>query len=505
MSRLPERDLRAHDGKKSRFRLSNVAIGAITVLVVIIGPYLAFTKHIPFTGHGYTANAVFENAVKISKRSPVRIAGVDVGQVLHIEPHGNATKVVFTVEDSGRPIKEDAAATIRPRTFLEGNFFIDLDPGSPSSEELPSDGTIPVTRTGTSVQLDQILTSLQSPQRADLIEVLDQYGSKALMSKPSRLEDLVLDPAARGLTGAEALRRTFDWGGQAGKNVSYVTEAFRGTEPQDLRRLISGAARTFGALSADPEKLQGLITNFNTFTGALASEAANLTRTVELLGPTLDTAETALVDLNSSLPGLRGWALAMTPSVKRLPDAIEASKPWFEQALPLLSQSELGGFANLTRRTIPGLAGAAQAGLSTTREMDLLGRCTTDVLVPTGDQVIQSDFGTGQPSSRDFFYMMAQVVGETQNFDGNGKYLRAIAGGGDKLVEISNDVFKHLNSLTDSVNFANVVEVPIGTQPTMGTRPPKRPEVACHTNQVPDLNGPRAQVGSPAPVPVSTP
>lgn len=503
MSRLPERDLRAHNGKKSRFRLSNVAIGIITVLIVVIGPYLAFTKHIPFTGHGYTVNAVFENAVKISKRSPVRIAGIEVGQVLRIEPQGNATKVVFTVRDNGRPIKEDAAATIRPRIFIEGNFFIDLDPGSPSAEEMPSDGTIPVTRTGTSVQLDQVLTSLQSPERQDLTEVLDQYGSKALMSKPSRLEDLVLDPEARGLTGAEALRRTFDWGGAAGKNVSYVTEAFRGTEPRDLRRLISGAARTFGALSADRAKLQSLITNFNTFTGALASESTNLARTVQLLGPTLDTAETALVDLNSSLPGLRGWALAMTPAVKRLPNAIEASGPWFDQALPLLSSRELGGFAALSRQTVPGLAGASQAGLTTTNEMNNLGRCTTDVLVPTGDQVIQSQFGTGQPSSRDFFYMMAQVVGETQNFDGNGKYLRAIAGGGDKLMDMSNAIFA--NAPTDSINFANVVETPIGTQPTMGTRPPKRPEVACHTNRPPNLNGPRAQVGPPAPVPVSTP
>lgn len=503
MSRLPERDLRAHNGKKSRFRLSNVAIGLITVAIVIIGPYLAFTKHIPFTGHGYTVNAVFENAVKISKRSPVRIAGVEVGQVLEIQPDGNLTKVVFTVRDNGRPVKEDAAATIRPRIFIEGNFFIDLDPGSPSAKEMPSGGTIPVTRTGTSVQLDQILTSLQAPEREDLTVVLEKYGSDALMGKPDRLEDLVVDPDARGLTGAEAMRKVFDWGGMAGKNVSYVTEAFRGTEPKDLRRLIAGAARTFGALSADREKLQALISNFNEFTGALANEAENLNRTVHLLGPTLQTAETSLVNLNASLPGLRGWALAMTPAVERLPNAIEASWPWFDQALPLFSRSELGGFANLTRRTVPGLAGASQAGLVTTREMDYLGRCTTDVMVPTGDQVLKSDFGTGQPSSRDFFYMLAQVVGETQNFDGNGKYLRALAGGGDKLMEMGNP--RYSIAPTDSINFANVVEAPIGTQPTMGTRPPKRPDVPCYKNDPPDLNGPRAQVGPPSPVPVSMP
>src|SRR5680860_1135894 len=502
MSRLPERDLRAQKAKAGPFRLSNVAIGIITVLIFTIGPYLAFTNHIPFTGHGYTLNAVFENAANISPRSPIRIAGVEVGQVLSAESEGNATKVTFTIEDSGRPIKEDATATIRPRIFLEGNFFIDLDPGSPSAEEMAADGTIPVTRTGTSVQLDQVLTSLQSSEREDLVIALEKYGSDALMREPTRLEDLAHDPEVQGLTGAEALNATFDWGGQAGKNVSYVTEAFRGTEPRDLQRLIAGSARTFGALAANEEKLQGLITNFDTFTGALADESENLARTVALLGPTLETTEESLINLNLALPPLRGWAIAMTPSVKRLPAMIEASGPWFQQAMPLLSNSELGGLANLLRRSTPGLAGASQAGLRTTLELNRLSRCSTEVLVPTGDQVIESDFSSGQPNSHDFFLGMTQVVGELQNFDGNGKYIRVQPAGGSDLAVADNpravgDVNKYI--------FANVSEPPAGTRPQLGTRPPQRPDVVCHTNEVTDVNGPRAEPGPPSPTLAGSP
>lgn len=496
MSRLPERDLRAHAGKSGRFRLSNVAIGIITLLIFTVGPYLAFTRHIPFTGHGYTLNAVFKNSANIADRSPVRIAGVEVGQVLSTEPAGDATRVTFTVTDEGRPIKEDSAATIRPRIFLEGNFFIDLDPGSPSAEEMATESTIPVSRTAVSVQLDEVLTSLQAPVREDLTVTLEEYGGNALMRRPTRLENLTHDPAARGLTGAEALNETFTWGGAAGRSVSQVLESFRGTEPRDLRRMIAGSARAFGALSANQENLRNLITNFNTFTGALADESENLGRTVALLGPTLETAEDSLISLNAMLPPLRGWASAMTPSLREFPAAIDAAGPWFEQAIPLLSRAELGGMASLLRRSTPGLARASQAGIATTREMTLLGRCTTDVLVPTGDQVIESDFATGQPNAREFFYAMAQVVGETQNFDGNGRYIRVQPGGGDELVIAANprgfgDVNKYI--------FSNTDPIPIGTRPQLGTRPPKRPDVACHTNEPTDINGPRSQTGPPSP------
>ena len=66
----------------------------------------------------------------------MRIAGVNVGKVTSVEPEGNMAEVTFTVDDEGLPIHEDATITIRPRLFLEGNFFLDLQPGSPSAPEL---------------------------------------------------------------------------------------------------------------------------------------------------------------------------------------------------------------------------------------------------------------------------------------------------------------------------------------------------------------------------------
>ena len=47
--------------------------------------YFGFTKANPFA-NPYELNAVFENTNRLAKRSPVRIAGVDVGKVVDVEP-----------------------------------------------------------------------------------------------------------------------------------------------------------------------------------------------------------------------------------------------------------------------------------------------------------------------------------------------------------------------------------------------------------------------------------
>lgn len=499
MSRLPERDTRqGATNRRFKWRPSNVAIAIVFIVIFTIGPYLAFTKHIPFTSYGYQLNATFANAANVSVNSPVRIAGVDVGKVISSRRDGNATEVTFTVASDGRPIHDDAFAAIRPRIFLEGNFFIDLDPGSPSAPEMESDATIPVSRTSTAVQLDEILTALQTPVRADLSRLLESFGT-ALTHEPTPAEDLTQLPEVKGKSGAEALNLAFKYGGDAGRYSAQVTDALLGTQQRDLSRLIAGAGRTFGAFASREADLQGFIDNFNVFTGALAAQSANLTSTIDLLAPTLKVARTSLVSLNRSLPPLRGYAIQLRPAVAELPGLIAASKPFIAQVRPLLSGKEGGGVARLLRESTPGLAGANQASkANTVPQINRLSLCTTKVLVPTGNQVIQDRFSTGGPNYREFLYNLVNFAGAGQNFDGNGPYLRAQAGGGPVLVGEPNPQGNPSN-LSDQINYANTIVEPIGTQPQLAGKPPLKPNVRCYRNPVPDVNGPLGQVGPPSP------
>jgi phospholipid/cholesterol/gamma-HCH transport system substrate-binding protein len=496
MSRLPERDTRVGaTDRRFKWRPSNAMIAVIFILVFTVGPYLAFTGHIPFTGYGYTLKATFSNSANISKNSPVRIAGVEVGKVVATERDGNDTTVTFTVEGKGRPIHDDAFAEIRPRIFLEGNFFIDLDPGSPSAPEMDSGATIPVSHTSTGVQLDEILTALQSPVRADLSRLLESYG-EALTHEPSAAEDATQLPEVKGKTGAEGLNGAFRYGGPAGRYSAQVTNALLGTSPGDLSRLIAGAGRTFGALARREADLEGLIVNFDTFTGALAAQSTNLATTVHRLAPALATTRRSLVSLNRALPPLRAYAIELRPAVAELPGLIAAGRPWLAQARPLLSGREAGGTAKLLAEATPGLAGAAQAGrASTIPQVNRLSLCTTKVLVPTGNQTVADRFSTGGPNYREFLYVLADFAGSAQNFDGNGHFLRIQPGGGDKLVKIENPQGQFS---VDKQDWGYSAVLPIGVQPQLGGRPPKKPEVRCSTNPAPDVNGPLGQVGPPA-------
>ena len=47
------------------------------------------------------------------------------------------------IDDKGLPIHKDATMKIRPRIFLEGNFFVDLKPGTPAAPTLDDGDTHP--------------------------------------------------------------------------------------------------------------------------------------------------------------------------------------------------------------------------------------------------------------------------------------------------------------------------------------------------------------------------
>ncbi|HEX5929779.1 MAG TPA: MlaD family protein [Solirubrobacterales bacterium] len=445
-------------------------------------------------------NATFTNAANIRSTSPVRIAGVNVGEVTDVTRDGENARVTFTVSEEGLPIHEDASAQIRPRIFLEGNFFVDLDPGSPSAPEMDGGSTIPVSHTSTAVQIDEVLTALQSPVRADLSRLLEGLGT-AYTHEPTAAEDATQLPEVKGRTGAESLNDALKYGGDAGRYSAQVTNAFLGTQQEDLSRLVAGAGRTFGAFASREADLQGLIDNFNVFTGALAAQSANLTTTVQLLAPTLKTARASFVSLNRTLPPLRTYAIQLTPAVAELPGLIAASKPWLAQVRPLLSGKEGGGVARLLAESTPGLTGAAQAGKAIALpQLNRLSLCTTKVMVPTANQTINDRFSTGGPNYREFLYAVTDLAGATQNFDGNGPFLRAQGGGGPVLVGEPNPEGNR-GTFSDQINYANTIEAPLGTQPMLGGRPPFKPDVRCHTQAVPDVNGPLGQVGPASPSP----
>jgi ABC-type transporter Mla subunit MlaD len=469
--------------------------GAVVLIVVVIGVYFGFTKHIPFT-HGFRMKGVFTSAVSIRKNSPVRIAGVNVGKVTGVSRYrdSDASVVSMELQDRALPIHKDATMKIRPRIFLEGNFFVDLRPGTPTSPTVHDGATIGISQTATPVQLDEVLTSLQSDARADLQQVLQVFGG-SLTQQPTAQQNAQQDPAVRNLTAGQALNKTYIYSPAALKNSTIVNNAFLGSAPNDLSKLLASFGKVAGALDANESALQNFITNFNVTTGAFAAQQSNLSATVRLLAPTLTNASRTFDSLNRAFPPTRAFALEILPGVRETPTTIDASYPWIAQSKAWLSKGELGTLAPLLSQTTPNLASLTDQTTLLLPQVDLVSKCVTNVVLPTGDVVIQDggasnqNLHTGAANYKEFWYTMVGLAGEGQNFDGNGMYVRFQPGGGPFTVSTGP------STLTGQQLFGNAVAPPLGSRPKYGKEPAYNPNVSCYKNQIPDLNGPAAEIG----------
>ncbi|MEX2195664.1 MAG: MlaD family protein [Thermoleophilaceae bacterium] len=465
--------------------MSPLAAGLIGVVVVVSASYLAFAQQIPFVGGGYELKAVFENAANIQPRSPVRIAGVEVGKVKGVDPRGEAAVVTMEISDDGLPIHEDAELKVRPRIFLEGNFFVELEPGSPSAPELDSGETIPAAQTAAPVQIDQVLTTLQSDPREDLQRVVQGAGS-AFGGKPTAAEDADAHPSARGQTAGQSLNDSLDDSAEALRGSALVTDAMLGTELHDLSRLVAGQQRISSALAERQEDLKALITNFNVTVGALAAEQDDLRETIALLPQVLDRANPALDRLNAAFPSTRAFAREVLPGVRETPDTVDASFPWIAQARRLLGPAELQGLVNDLRPAVDDLARVVDDSVELIPQIDLIDRCLLDVVLPTGDVVIDDGpLTTGLENYKEFWQAMVGLSGESANFDGNGQYTRFQPGGGSQTVSTGDIPIS-------GPLFGNTTSAPLGTRPAMPERrPPYNRELPCHENTPPDLNSAR--------------
>jgi virulence factor Mce-like protein len=468
--------------------MSPFRAGLIAIIVVALGSYFAFAKHVPFVTHHYQLKAVFQNAANLRTNSPVRIAGVDVGTVkkvsIYKDSNGTATGaalVTMSLNKNALPIHRDATLKIRPKLFLEGNFFVQLSPGSPSAAKLDSGSTVPVAQTSAPVQIDQVLSSLQANTRANLQTLLTGYGD-AIDGKPLPGEDADQVPQVKGLTAGQALNKSLDHSAQALKGTALVNQAFLGEDTHDLSRLVASTQRVAAALNTNESTLQDFITNFNRTMAAFAAQQDDLQTSVRLLGPVLTKAHSTLLHLDQSFPPTRAWALAILPGVNQTAATIDASFPWIAQTRQLVSPAELGGLVSELRPAVHDLAGLTDESLKLIPQLDLINRCATQTVLPTGDIPIQDGFlTTGLPNYKEFWQAMVGLSSESSNFDGNGQYTRFQPGGGDQSVNTGLSPEGQL--------FGNAAAKPLGTQPKApGKEPPYNSKVACYKSGVPDLN-----------------
>jgi phospholipid/cholesterol/gamma-HCH transport system substrate-binding protein len=445
-------------------RMSHFRAGILALVVLAVFAYFGFTKANPFA-NPYEMEAVFRTANNLKPNSPVRIAGVDVGKVKSVEAVDDATggaRVKLELEDKALPIHEDAHLKIRPRIFLEGNFFVDVQPGSPSAPELEDGGTIPMQQTAAPVQFGDLLIALQSDTREDLKTFLREYGAKGLMNG-----------------GAEGFNDSIRYWEDAYRNSSLANDATLGQQPtRDVQRMLKGQAKTLAALVDDERALTDLITNFNVTAGAFAREDVALEASIPELRDMLRTAQPALASLNSSLPSLRAFANDALPGVRSSDETLAASLPFMTQARRLMSRAELRGLAAQLRRRIPSLVKLNRTTVPVLREGRQLSACTNNVLVP----FVQSEYPNVQGPDAEHGNGSQQVRYQLQ---------RGLVGlSGESRLSDGNNQWFH-SSLAPPALQVQPAPPTVVDQP-----PPRRPDVPCETQELPNLAAPSAPVAA---------
>lgn len=172
-----------------------ILIGAATVLIVVVGVFLAYNANngLPFVPT-YALNVNVPSAAQLVKGNDVRYGGTRVGVVSDITPvtHRNGTVTALLhlkLQTSAKPLPVDSTVIVRPRSAL-GLKYVEITKGT-SKRSFPDGATVPL--------------SQATPKPVELDEVLGMFDDKTRAASQQNLLQLGNAVAGRGLDINEAI------------------------------------------------------------------------------------------------------------------------------------------------------------------------------------------------------------------------------------------------------------------------------------------------------------
>lgn len=330
------------DPVSSKAQTHPVRTGAIVItlgLLLIVGTVL---QKVPIldSESGYTIRADFAKVNNVDSRTPVRVDGVDVGMVTGVgagpDPR-RSSELRMLITDSGIALHSDASAQIRWRTILGGPVYVDLDPGSSDAPRLS--GPIPVSRTGSQAELDDVLRlyngSTDQAQR-DMLKGLSQT--------------LAAPAATQGSIGALPDLST----------VGSGLAPYQGTDPGDLSSLVRTTAQTMQELGANFGSLQTLVSGAAQTFGAIDAQRPALGQMLSLSPGTLDSTYVTMARLRTTLDHLDPLVSHLEPGAQLVASTSDALRPALGQTQAVLNEAR--PLLASARPTFADLRAAAQSG-----------------------------------------------------------------------------------------------------------------------------------------------
>lgn len=372
--------------------------GAILLALVVLVLWTGYTRSIPFLPKGGTeVQARFANATQVQGGTVVRVAGVDVGEVETVQRERGRRGALITMrieDDQDVDLKSDARAAILWRTLLGRNMYIDLDPGTPGTADLGSEG-IPLDRTEVQTEADQALQPLGRTQRRSVQETIAAFDA--------------------GTREPKEIQGAIDAAGPALRKVRTGVGSLRGTRPGALTDLVRNTSRTMGALARSDDDLAGLVDDGRVALGVTAARRDDLGAILDQAPVTMDDTRLTLAKVRDTLDELDPTAKDLLPGARALPDAADAARPALSRLDTVLDDAE--PTLRALRPAVTRLASTVDPGITTIDALKPTVTRTNDTLLPW---LNEKDEDTNLKLSEAIGPFFSTLSSAASGFDANG-------------------------------------------------------------------------------------
>jgi virulence factor Mce-like protein len=308
--------------KQSAFA-NPVLIGAVTVLVLLVGVFLAYNANegLPFVPTRELKIDI-ANGSELVAGNDVREGGYLIGIVSALKPvmmeNGQTgAQVTLKLNKAYGKVPIDSTVSIQPRSVL-GLKYLDLHKGT-SSHMFADGATLPVSQTNVPIQFDDVFKMFDTKTRGAVQEDLDGFGD-TLASRGSALNDTIaslpslfgyLQPVARYLSDPST----------------------------ELTRFFNGLNSFMGAVAPVAQVNATLFGKMATTFGAIDRNPPDLKATISESPSTLKVSTESLASQQPLLTDLTTFGQYMTPATKSLEVALPVLNPALEQGTQVLART----------------------------------------------------------------------------------------------------------------------------------------------------------------------
>ncbi|MET8994116.1 MCE family protein [Amycolatopsis sp. NPDC004169] len=245
--------------------LASRFVAAALLLALVVSAALWWV----FSGSGqHHVTAFFTRAVGVYPGSDVRVLGVRIGQVDKVTPRGDRVQVDLSVDGSVGVAEDTTLLVIAPSVVADR--YLQFAKPARGGPRLPDGATIPVQRTATPVELDQLYASLDTISKA-----LGPDGANA----QGALSDLLK-------TGAQNLQGNGRAFNDSVRNFAQLARTLAGNS-SDLFGTVGELQQFTTMLATNDSQVNNVNQQLAQISGTLAANSGDLAKALEGLGRAL--------------------------------------------------------------------------------------------------------------------------------------------------------------------------------------------------------------------------